>query len=704
MKVEKSIKAISLKSIITYILMFVFALSIMGRVLYIQTYEGEELRRKGKKRSTKSFKTAPLRGNIYSSNNSLLAVTIPKYEIRLDMISHKSDGFFNANIDSLAYKLSKLFKDRSKNTYKKLLIRARQKKNYYLLVKRNVTHNQLTQLKKFPILYLGRNKGGLIVIKSTKRELPYKNLAKRTIGIYNKEKGEYLVGLEGAFNETLKGTYGSRLMQKIDGGIWMPIDPANEIKPQNGNDIVTTIDIDIQDITQNALLKQMEARKADYGCVIVMEVATGEIKAIANLGKDKYGHYTENYNHAIGTTSEPGSTFKLASMLVALENNNIQLSDSIDTNNGSVSYYGKTIRDDHKIGNGVISVRDIIEQSSNVGIAKLISKYYDNQPQKYIDGLYNIGLHKKINIPIKGEASPFIKNTDNKSWSGLSLPWIAYGYEILITPLQTLTFYNAIANNGTMMKPLFVKSINNNIKTIETYEPIIIKDRIASKETITKLQSMLEGVVLRGTAKNLKNPYYNIAGKTGTAQIAMGKKGHSAYHHRASFVGYFPAENPKYSCIVLISNPTVGLHYGNVVAGSVFKYISDRIYSTHVDMNSKQEEKLRVSTPAIYYKAGASSDYQEIFNEIHQNPQIDIGSEYVICIPQGDSTHYSTRNIKQSKIPKVIGMTAKDATYILEDLGLNVKLQGRGFVKKQSIPSGSVLKKGKTITLNLSAS
>ena len=703
MKVDESIKAISLKSIFTYIFMLLFALSIMGRVLYIQTYEGEDLRKKGRNRSTKSFKTAPLRGNIYSSNNSLLAVTIPRYEIRVDMISNKSDWLFKTNIDSLAYSLSKLFKDRSKNTYKRLLSRAREKKNYYLLLKRNVTHKQLTQLKQFPILRLGRNKGGLIVIKSTKRELPYKNLAKRTIGIYNKEKKEYIVGLEGAFNETLKGNYGSRLMQKIEGGIWMPIDPANEIKPQNGNDVITTIDIDIQDITQAALLKQMIAKKADYGCVIVMEVKTGEIKAIANFGKDKNGYYSENYNHAIGTATAPGSTFKLASMLVALENNDIKLNDSIDTNNGSISFYGKTIRDDHKIGNGVIAIREIIEQSSNVGIAKLITEYYGNKPQEFIDGLYNIGLHQKLNIPIKGEAPPYIKNTKDKSWSGLSLPWIAYGYELLITPLQTLTFYNAIANDGTLMKPIFVKSINNTTEIVETFDPIVIKDRIASKGTIKKLQSMLEGVVLRGTARNLKNPHYSIAGKTGTAQMVINNS-HRNDRHRASFVGYFPAENPKYSCIVLISDPRVWPHYGNVVAGTVFKYISDRIYSNHVDINASQEAGQLSTIPAIYYKAGASIDYQRVFKKIHHSPQIDIGSEYVVCLPQGDSAHYAPRKINQTRIPKVIGMTAKDATYILEELGLNVQLHGRGFVKKQSIPSGSAFKKGKTITLNLSAS
>jgi len=704
MNTNKSIKSISIKSIFTYLLISVFALSIMGRVLYIQIEEGDELRKMGTTRSIEPRKINALRGNIYSSNNSLLAVTIPKYEIRMDMVSNKSDAFFRANVDSLAYRLSKLFRDRSQREYKRLLTKARSRKNYYLLVKKNVKYNQLLELKTFPILRLGRNKGGLIIIKSNKRELPYNDLAKRTIGIYNKQKQKYIVGLEGAFNDALTGTHGTRLMQKIEGGIWMPIDPVNEIKPKNGNDVITTIDIDIQDIAENALRTQMIQQKADDGCAIVMEVATGEIRAIANLGLDKYGHYTENYNYAIGNASEPGSTFKLASILVALEDHTVKLSDSIDTGNGSVTYYGKTIKDDHKIGNGVISIRDIIEQSSNVGIAKVIWEHYGSQPQKYIDGLYKIGLQNKLNIPIKGEAAPYIKNTKDKTWSGISLPWIAYGYELHITPLQTLTFYNAIANDGKMMKPLFVKEIRNTNEVIETYEPIVINEQIASEETIEKLQSMLEGVVLRGTARNLKNPFYSIAGKTGTAQIAQGDRGYNKSNYRASFCGYFPADNPKYSCIVLITNPTAGKFYGNVVAGTVFKSISDRIYSNHIDIATTNQSIAKPSIPAIYYKAGASSDYAQIFKEMQLATQVDMGSEFVICLPEGDSAHYAPRRIAENRIPKLIGMTAKDAVYLLEDLGLLVNLRGNGFVKEQSIPAGTLAKKGKTITLKLSNS
>ncbi|OYT17424.1 MAG: cell division protein [Bacteroidetes bacterium 4572_77] len=700
------IKSLINKSIFTYIMMFIFGASIIAKVLYIQVSEGEELRKLGKQRSVIETEIEALRGNIYSSNNSLLAVTTPKYEIRLDMISNKSDQYFNANVDELAEKISLLFKDRSKHAYKKLLQKARAQKNHYLLLKRDVDYKQYIQLKSFPILKEGRNKGGLIALKTNRRELPYRNLAKRTIGIFNYEQGKYIVGLEGAFNETLKGTQGKRMMQMIDGGILMPIDPANELKPKNGNDVVTCIDIDIQDVAEDALKTQLKLHNAHHGCAIVMEVATGEIKAIANLGIEKDGSYTEKYNYAIGEASEPGSTFKTASMLVALEDHKIELSDSIDTGNGSISFYGKTIRDSHKIGNGIISGRDIIEQSSNVGIAKVIWENYQNDPQKFIDGIYKIGLQNKLNLPIKGEASPYIKNPQDKSWSGISLPWIAYGYELHITPLQTLTFYNAIANHGRMMKPLFVKEIRNTNEIIETREPIVINDQIATKETITKLQSMLEGVVLRGTAKNIKNKHYSIAGKTGTAQIAQNNRGYNRSNYKASFCGYFPANNPKYSCIVVINNPSKGKYYGSSVAAPVFKTISDHIYASHIELEQEEisYEEISKNNPSIFYKAGACDDYEQIFKYMNYDPIIDKSSEYVICLPKTDSSYYAPRNIPKNRIPKVIGMTAKDAVYLLEELGMNVQLRGRGFVKEQSLPANSKSSKGKTITLKLSNS
>lgn len=704
MSKNKIIKSIHLKSIVSYLILVLFALAIVGRILYIQLKEGSKLRELGMKRTVEEKQIDALRGNIYSIDNSLLAVTIPKYEIRMDVVSNKSDRFFNANVDSLAFNLSKLFKDRSKWEYKKLLTTARKKRNYYLLIKKNVSYKQFIELKKFPILRMGRNKGGLIAIKSNMRELPYKYLAKRTIGIYNYEVGDYVVGLEGAFNETLKGTYGKRLMQKIEGGTWMPVDPANEIKPTNGNDLVTTIDINIQDVAENSLRQQLELHKADHGCAIVMEVKTGEIRAIANLGREKDGSYSEKFNYAIGEATDPGSTFKLASILVALEDGLVNLEDTVDTERGSVRFYNATIRDAYMIDDGILSVRRVIEASSNVGIAKIIWENYSDKPQKFIDGLYKIGLQNKLDIPIQGEAAPYIKNTQDKSWSGISLPWIAFGYELKITPLQLLTFYNAIANDGKMVKPLFVREIRNNSKIIQKFDPTVINENIASPKTIALLQSMMEGVVLRGTARNIKNNYYSIAGKTGTAQIAQNNKGFNKTNYKASFCGYFPAEDPAYSIIVSISNPRSGQYYGNIVAAPVFKNISDRIYASQIELSINNDNTPTAASPALYYRVSKSDETAFLFDKMASKAEIDIGSEYVVGLPKGDSVHFAPRRISSSRVPKLTGMTAKDAVYLLEEMGLKVTLIGSGFVMEQSITAGTEVHKGGKIVLKLSNS
>jgi cell division protein FtsI (penicillin-binding protein 3) len=704
MTVEQTKKSVQLKGIFTYLMMILFAFAIMARVIHIQFYEGVELRKMGKSRSIEEMKIDALRGNIYSTNNSLLAVTIPKYEIRVDLISNKSAQFFNANVDELAEKLSKLFKDRSKASYKKLMIQARAEKDYYCLLKRNVTFRQLAELKTFPIFKLGRNKGGLIPIESNIRELPYKNLARRTIGIFNYEKGVYEVGLEGAFNDVLEGTQGTRVVQKIEGGVWMPIDPANDMKPENGNDLYTTIDIDIQDVTEYSLRKQLQAHDAENGCAIVMEVETGEIRAMANLSKDESGAYTETFNYAIGDASEPGSTFKIASMLVALEDGYVDLEDTVDTENGSTKFYGIPIKDAHKIGDGIITVREVIEESSNVGIAKIISKYYKKKPEKFINALYDIGFNQKLDIPIKGETDPYIKNPEDKSWSGISLPWIAYGYELKITPLQTLTFFNAIANNGKMVKPLFVREIKKGNSVVESFGPVVMNSKIASNSTLNKLRSMMEGVVERGTAKAIKSKHYAIAGKTGTAQIAQKNTGYNKTNYKASFCGYFPAEDPKYTCIVVINNPSSGAYYGSTIAAPVFKNISDYIYANHIEIRNEETERKINYNPILAYKQGAIEDYEILVDDMDLDQDIDDSQNFVVGIPEKGESKLAAKKISDKIIPKLKGMTAKDAVYLLEEMGLVVKIIGKGFVEEQSLPAGTKPVKGKVITLRLSAS
>jgi len=689
-------------SYVMYFLIMLFGMGIIFKVLHIQIKEGEKLRKTGVEHSTKEFKIEALRGNIYTHNNKLLAVTTPKYEIRFDPISNKTNDFFYANIDSLSQALSALLKDKSAASYKKGIIHARKNGNYYYLLAKNISYDDYQKLKKFPILRLGRNKGGLIPIQTNKRDLPYNLLAKRTLGIYNYDKKQYEVGIEGAYNEFLKGTEGTRLMQKISGGLWMPIDPANETEPKNGNDIVTTIDIEIQDIAENALLRSLRKYNANHGSVIVMEVATGNILAIANLGKDKYNNYYEDYNYAIGESSEPGSTFKIASLLVALEDGVINIDDTIDTKNGSVTYYNKTIHDAHKIKDGILSVQEVIEESSNVGMAKIIVDNYKNNPQKFIDGLYKIGLNKSLGIAISGEAKPYIKNTSDKTWSGITLPWMAHGYELQITPLQTLTFYNAIANDGKMMKPQFVKEIRTMNKSLKTFEPVVLNEQIASPKTVAKLQKMLEGVVLRGTASNIRNNSYSIAGKTGTAQIAQKNQGYNKSNYIASFAGYFPASNPKYSCIVVINDPGEKSYYGSAVSAPVFKEISDKIFANNTDLLEDIDHENTSTIPRP--KIGYQNDFKTVFNAMGIPCSINPNDEWIVCLSASDTINFGRRIIREESIPNLVGMTAKDAIYILEDLGISCQLEGKGFVVKQSVAAGTKIKKNLLVSLTLSVS
>ncbi|MBN2237395.1 MAG: PASTA domain-containing protein [Bacteroidales bacterium] len=689
-------------SYLMYFFIMFFGFGIMAKVLHIQIKEGDELRKMGTEHTLQEIKIDALRGNIYSRNRKLLAVTTPKYEIRFDPVSNKTDNLFQENIDSLAQSLSFLIKDKSKASYKTGITQARKNGNHYYLLAKNLDYDQYQKLRKFPILRLGRNKGGLIPIQTNKRDLPYNQLAKRTIGIFNYEKGIYEVGIEGAFDSYLKGTEGTRLMQKISGGIWMPVDPANEIEPKNGNDVITTIDIEIQDIAESSLEKNLRLHSAKHGSVVVMEVETGAILAIANLGLEPDGSYTENYNYAIGESSEPGSTFKLASILVALEDEVIDINDTIDTENGKITYYNKTISDAHKIKDGILSVQEIIEESSNVGIAKIITENYQSNPQKFIDGLYRIGLNKSLGLPIVGEGNPYIKNTSDKTWSGITLPWMAHGYELQLTPLQTLTFYNAIANNGVMVKPQFIKEIMEMNQTVEEFPTEIINERIASKETIHKLQQMLEGVVLRGTAKNIKNDSYSIAGKTGTAQIAQDNQGYNKTNYKASFAGYFPASKPMYSCIVVINDPSEKSYYGSAVAAPVFKEIADKIFALNMDL--AEDVNLNKKGNAPRPKTGYNNDYNTIFKEMAISANTNPDAEWVVCLSAKDSINFGRRIIRHETVPNLVGMTAKDALFILEELGISAQISGKGFVIKQSISAGTKINKNMLVSLTLSTS
>ncbi|MCD4771932.1 MAG: transpeptidase family protein [Bacteroidales bacterium] len=688
---------------LVYLFILIFAFAIVGKIVFIQLKEGPELLKKVQQQDLKYVDIDAVRGNIYANDESLLATSIPIFDIRMDVdCENISDKYFNEEIDSLAYCLSHLFNDKTPYKYKKELKKARENGNRYYLIRRKITYLELKKLRQFPIFRKGKYKGGLIVIPRTKRKMPFKNLARRTIGYENKENNIY-VGLEGAFSEYLTGTDGKQLMRRIGNGDWKPVTDENSIEPKDGKDIVSSIDVNIQDVAENALHQHLIDHKAFQGCAILMEVETGYIKAIANLRYDSSSKiYRESYNYAISEKIEHGSTFKLASMMVILEDGKIKLTDTIDVGKGWIVYHNETLRDVHNIRDGKITVREAFEKSSNVGISKIIYTAYNDNPDDFVDYLYDIKLNEKLNINIQGERSPLIKHPKNREiWYGTTLPWMSVGYETLLTPLQVLTFYNAVANNGKMMKPQFVKRIKKAGKTIKTFEPEVRHKSICSQQTIDSLKSLLEGVVLRGTAQRLKSSIYQIAGKTGTAQIAEGNNGYGKAYN-SSFVGYFPADNPKYSCIVTVNRPTAGRYYGSSVAAPVFKEIADKVYATQLNINMQKEDK-NENTKLPFFTSGYTKDIETVISEL--NIEIDSGeinTEYAVTLPGENSAKLGQKIIKPGLVPNVKGMGVKDAVYLLESLGLKTIISGKGKVKYQSIEPGVSLKKFNAIKLELS--
>jgi cell division protein FtsI (penicillin-binding protein 3) len=696
------------RSYAVYLAIALLGLAIIGKAIYIQLVEGSYWREKAENLTTVFRDIEAVRGNIYSDDGSMLATSVPIYEVRMDM---NADGLidevFNAEVDSLAICLSGLFKDKSPLEWKRDLITARQKGDRYHLINRRVKYHQMKQLKTFPIFRLGKFKGGLIILQQNRRERPFRMLAARTIG-YERE-GVAPVGLEGAYSEALSGVSGKRLMQKISGGLWMPINDENEVEPQDGYDIHTTINLNIQDVAENALLKQLKRHDAHHGSVILMEVSTGAIKAIANLSKGDDGEYFEYYNYAIGESAEPGSTFKLPSLMVAIEDGFIDLKDSVDAGTGKAEFHGEWMRDSKEDGYGKVSVEEAFAYSSNIGVMRIIEKYYANEPAKFINGLRKMELGKPISIEISGEGAPLIKDPSDKSWSLISYLWTSIGYEVKMTPLQTLTFYNAIANNGKMMKPQFVRKITDKSSIIEEFEPVVLNNKICSDRTIQMAQTLLESVVNYGTATNLKNGNYTIAGKTGTARVAQSNEGYSVnganITYQASFAGYFPADNPKYSCIVVVNAPNRSVYYASHVAGPIFEEIADKVFATSTNIHEelKPQEQITSVTRLPVSKSGDQNDLIQVFENLNipatsSNPE----NKWVVTQTGVDKVVMDRRNVIENLVPNVKGMSAQDAVFILENAGLKVRLKGKGMIKEQSLLPGQRINQGQEIILELS--
>jgi cell division protein FtsI (penicillin-binding protein 3) len=689
---------------VSFGILLLLGLAIVIQIIRIQFVEGDKWRAMAREKTIKFIPIEASRGNIYASDaSSPLATSVPVYDIRMDT---RADGLskstFDNGLDSLAYNLAALFMDRSKAEYKRLLKRAYADGDRYFLVKRNVSYAQLQQLKQFPVFRLGRNKGGMLIDQRNVRELSFRKLAARTIGTIRDVKP---VGIEEAYDDVLKGKDGKRLMQRLSGNVWMPVRDKAEIEPQDGKDLITTIDINIQDVAEQSLEKHLTFHNADHGCAVLMEVETGEIKAIANLAKTGLGTYEEDYNYAIGEATEPGSTFKAASLLVALDHGFVEPNDSVIVNNGEHRYSGQLMKDAHPPKSSKLSIQQAFETSSNVGISKIINEHYSKRPEMFMNKLHEFGLGTKLGIEIKGEGTPRIKRTTDKSFSNrVSLPWISIGYESTLTPLQILSFYNAIANKGRMVRPLFVKQIRQNGQAVFTAQPQIIRDSIASPEAIAKLRLMLEGVVERGSAASLNKSPYKIAGKTGTAQIANPKYGYDKLHrsYQASFVGYFPADKPKYSCIVVVYAPSNNFYYGGAVAAPIFKEIADKVFSNHFELQKEQPDNDTIQIPPPVAMAGTQKDIQKVLAHLeHTVESKDLDAEWVAIQRQADKVILQERKIIKGLVPNVVGMGAKDAMFILENAGMRVKLNGRGVVTRQSIVPGSRLVKGEIISIEL---
>ncbi len=662
-------KTISYRMYLFAVVIFLMSCAVVVKLMNIQLVEGDHYRQLAKERTVKTFVIPANKGNIYSVDGSLLATSIPNYVIRFDAVAPKSEDFRN-DLPKLADSLSVMF-GKPASFFVRELQHAREGKNRYLLIARGLSYTEYIRLKSFPLFRRGPYKGGFIMDQKTVREYPIGKVALRTIG-YERDKPDGTPdgkGIELAYSKYLNGKDGKILKQKIAKGQWKPIRDENEVDPQDGYDVISTIDVYIQDIAHHALLKQLEDYDAEHGCVVVMETKTGEIRAISNLGRAEDGSYYETVNYAVAESHEPGSTFKLVDLISLLDDKKADTSDVYDSHGGRVTYRGKNVNDSHKGGYGKVSLSRGFEVSSNTVMVQAVYNAYKNNPKQFTDRIDSYGLNKPLGLPFQGEGRPFIPHPSDKSWSPITLPWMAFGYNVSVTPLQTLTLYNAIANNGEMIKPIFVREIKEWNKTIKKYDKVVINPSICSKETLAKVRDVLKKVVKQGTGKSLYSKDFPMAGKTGTAQVNYATDGGANKYYASSFVGYFPADAPKYSCIVVVHKPSTANnnYYGADVAGPVFKRIAQKIFTDSPSMNEVKDLKKKNPVQEKNY-----------------------------------DTYFAKAESKSKTIPNLKGMPGMDAVALLENMGMKVKLVGIGKVKKQSLNPGEMIDRRKTIILELS--
>ncbi|WP_078831308.1 penicillin-binding protein [Sediminibacterium ginsengisoli] len=690
---------------LSYILVVVACVAIFGKAVYIQQVEGKYWRSMSDSLHQKINEIEAERGTIYSEDGQMLSTSIPQFDIYMDFrvapLREKNGQRFRDNLDSLSYCLATLFGDQSQGEYKTLLKQGYRDNSSYFLIKKKISFREYEQLRKFPLFRLGRYKSGLIANERTIRLNPYQMLAFRTIGL---ARDSNKVGLELAYDSVLKGRNGKQWVRSIAGGVTVPVDDTYEIEPETGKDIVSTIDVFIQEVTENALMKMMQKNEAEHGCAIVLEVKTGKIKAIANLGKRSNGSYWEDFNYAI-TPSEPGSTFKLATMLALLEDKKVSLNQTVNLEGGTWKIAGQTVYDSEKHGRTDVTIQKAFELSSNVGMAKLAAAYYAATPGAFISHLKKMRMDTVTGIDLKGEKPPVIYKPGGRFWGPTTLPWMAFGYNLAVSPLQTAMLYNAVANGGKMMRPYLVSAIKEEGVLLREIKPVVLDEKICSDQTLRQLKTCLEGVCTAGTATELfKNTPYSVAGKTGTALVADNNRGYADKIYQSSFAGYFPADNPQYTCIVVIKNkPHAAVFYGGSVAGPVFKEISDRLYSTYVRQSgNNQAAPVKKDSTAFTY-TGMKQDISFIASTLGLPYRDSAGrtDEWINIYGKDATVVMNKKPVQRGTMPQLKGMGLKDVVYLCENMGLKINVKGKGKVTQQSVQAGQVVAPGQLINIEL---
>ena len=688
----------------------ILGLFVIGKAFYIQQVQGSFWTNMDSSMHLKYKPIEAERGTIYSEDGNMLSTSVPVFDVYVDFdaqgLREKNGQRFKDHVDTLSICLSNLFNDKTPEAYLNEMKLAYKNKDRYYSLKKKISFTQYKDLRDFPLVKLGKNKSGFIIISKDKRINPYVLLANRTIGLSRDNASN--VGLEQRYDSLLKGKAGQQLVRYMSGA-YMPVDGGDVVDPENGKDIISTLDTYIQDVTESALMRMMVGNNSLHGTAIVMETATGKIKAIANLGKQPDGSYTEDLNYGIGKATEPGSVFKLATLMSLLEDKYVTINSVVDCEGGKKKFHGLTIKDSH-LGYGEITVKDAFERSSNVAFAKLADQFYSNDPARFINHLHRFRLDTLTGVDLTASSGkPTIKKPSNRSWSKTTIPYMAHGYEELVTPLHMLMLYNAVANNGKMMKPYLVSSIKQYGVEVRSIKPVVLVEKICSNETLTQLKECLLAVVQGeyGTARILKDSAYLIAGKTGTAVTALDNRGYNKGNkiYQASFIGYFPAGQPKYTVAVVIQNSKESKKiYGADVSGRVFKEISDRIYGSY--LSTKKYIAVNTADSNQYNYFGMKNELSSIFTSLNLPYTDSAGSGFWRSLQIKNNsgilnTPLISISTSGSVTPNVVGMGLKDAVYLLENMGLKVTATGRGRVMNQSLTAGTNFNKNQNIALLL---